>query len=443
MRRGSSSRSNKSSASAPKSKTSSGNTSRMKKSKSNQHKSVLSNKPKVPGYTILGQLGEGAFATVYRAQISPSNSKTVLYNTRSHNQVALKLFENKESIKTGIHEIKTMRRWFDGAGRPRESMPIVTSRRASYSCKTSDEHKDRDYSAHEEDEMGILDLTQHGAAMESICKLLGCFECNTGLALAYELCGATLSSQLWTMKGEFFKGERVYKVTQGVLHRDFFFNDSKLLKILVKTLLEVLLLLDDCGLLHCDIKPDNILIEYDEEHQMFQSIKLIDFGSSVDIQQIVDLNGNISTMHLPTSTTPEYLSPELLHAREGTYGQCGGMTVDDCINPDMWALGSVMLEIVSGFPLWFPYKSRIPREGRKDFWMKGGLLAVGAREPSVICRKQAQIAENVTEALKKCPGRGLSKDAVAMHFLSEMLILDPHERVRPVEHLAHPWLREL
>ena len=57
--------------------------------------------------------------------------------------------------------------------------------------------------------------------------------------------------------------------------------------------------------------------------------------------------------------------------------------------------------------------------------------------------KQAQIAENVTEALKKCPGRGLSKDAVAMHFLSEMLILDPHERVRPVEHLAHPWLREL
>ncbi len=94
----------------------------------------------------------------------------------------------------------------------------------------------------------------------------------------------------------------------------------------------------------------------------------------------------------------------------------------------------------SGFPLWFPYKSRVPREGRKDFWMKGGLLAVGARESSAICRKQAQISMNVADALKKCPGRGLSKDLVAMHFLSEMLTLDVHQRVRPAEQLEHPWL---
>jgi serine/threonine protein kinase len=99
-----------------------------------------------------------------------------------------------------------------------------------------------------------------------------------------------------------------------------------------------------------------------------------------------------------------------------------------------------MLEIVAGFPLWFPYKSRVPREGRKDFWVKGGLLAVGAREPFAICRKQTQIADNVAESLKTCPGRGLSKDTTAMHFLSEMLTVDPHQRVRPADQLEHPWL---
>ena len=162
-------------------------------------------------------------------------------------------------------------------------------------------------------------MSQHSIAMSSIGALLGCLECPSGaLALTYELCGQTLSSLLFAIRGTFIKSERVYKVTQGVLHADLFAHNASLLKTLMKILLEVLLLFDDCGLLHCDIKPDNILIDYDSEQHIFRSIKVIDFGSSVDIQHIVDLKGNIKTSQLPTSTTPEYLAPELLHAREGT-----------------------------------------------------------------------------------------------------------------------------
>ena len=119
------------------------------------------------------------------------------------------------------------------------------------------------------------------------------------------------------------------------------------------------------------------------------------------------------------------------------------MTPDDCINPDMWALGSVMLESVCGCPLWFPYKSYVPRKNCKDFWMKtGGLLAVGGRDAELVYRKQVQIANNLTQALKKCPGRGLSKDPVAMHFLRSMLQCNPHDRVRPGEQLDHPFLKD-
>ena len=434
-RRRSSSSSSSSSASTPRKSSSSSSASTPRK-------------PDVPGYKLIDKLGEGAFATVWRASLSSSSSPSSsssscpLYDKVKYSQVAIKVFRTKKSVQTGVKEIQVMRRWYDGGGRERTTCPVVTqSQRDRAGTKKDDVEGNSKKENDDEVEMGMLDLKYHHVALRSIGRLLECREFQSGaLALMYELCGRTLSSQLWTMKGEFHKGERVYVVRQGDLYHDFFINDSQLLKILIKTLLEVLLLLDDCGLLHCDIKPDNILVDYDAKQHVFRSIKLIDFGSSVNVHDVVDTAGNIATSQLPCSTTPEYLAPELLHAREGTYGQHGDLTPNDCINPDMWALGSVMLEIVAGFPLWFPYKSRVPREGKKDMWVKGGLLAVGAREPFAICRKQTHIAENVAESLKAYPGRGLSKDVTAMHFLTEMLTVDPHQRVRPADQLEHPWL---
>ena len=282
------------------------------------------------------------------ATLKNTASEQQLYDTERYPKVAIKIFTTKQSIQTGLCEIKMMRKWYDGAGRTRSSCTVVVDRRSESVAPSSSEKK-REENDQKENmiETGQLDLSYHQVALRSIGRLLGCVECPNGaLALKYELCGSTLSSQLWSMKGEFYKGERVYKVTQGILHQDLFLREGYLLKVLLKTLVEVLLLFDDCGIMHCDIKPDNILVNYDSATQQFKSIKLIDFGSSVDVQSIVDQQGNIVTSQLPSSTTPEYLAPELLHAREGTYGQQGDMTVDDCINPDMWAIGSVMLEIV-------------------------------------------------------------------------------------------------
>jgi len=235
-----------------------------KSTTSTKHRTTTSStltprKPKVPGYSILDKLGEGAFATVWRGKLrsSSASNTNVLYDTERHHTVAIKIFNSKQSIQTGVKEIQTMRRWYNGAGRPRESMTVVTSRRPSFSYNHTSEKNDAESDEYKNDQeepretTGQLDLSQHCIAMESIGKLLGCLECTNGaLALTYELCGATLASQLWKMRGEFYKSERIYTVTQSTLHRDLFLNDSKLLKVLVKTLLNVLLLFDDCGLLH-------------------------------------------------------------------------------------------------------------------------------------------------------------------------------------------------
>jgi serine/threonine protein kinase len=43
---------------------------------------------------------------------------------------------------------------------------------------------------------------------------------------------------------------------------------------------EALALLSRLGIVHADLKPDNILIEFEEETRRIISLKIIDFGSA-------------------------------------------------------------------------------------------------------------------------------------------------------------------
>ena len=60
--------------------------------------------------------------------------------------------------------------------------------------------------------------------------------------------------------------------------------------------------LQQASLVHSDIKPDNILVHLDEEHEELDSIKLVDFGSSFQHSE---------QMTIPAATQ-EYLAPEIL-----------------------------------------------------------------------------------------------------------------------------------
>jgi serine/threonine protein kinase len=101
------------------------------------------------------------------------------------------------------------------------------------------------------------------------------------------------------------------------------------------------------GVVHSDIKPDNVLVDG-------SSIVLCDFAYS-------ESNGLMSV-----SGTPEYTSPEIKRGQGGSYSS------------DIWSLGCVVFELHTGYTLIDPrgdYESQLPRiEFKVKYSVKDSLL---------------------------------------------------------------------
>ena len=128
------------------------------------------------------------------------------------------------------------------------------------------------------------------------------------LWIIYECCpGKNLNESLFEVKGEFFKGERIYMVH----HSDLYHNlrlSNLLLRELIEKISEALLFFARIGIVHADLKPDNILIDVDMESMTINSLKIIDFGSAFVLNQ--DGN-NLKDQREFAMSTPEYLPPEI------------------------------------------------------------------------------------------------------------------------------------
>lgn len=61
------------------------------------------------------------------------------------------------------------------------------------------------------------------------------------------------------------------------------------------------------NIVHSDLKSENILVSFDFDKQIVSSVKIIDFGTCFDFNNV---NTEIEV------TTPEYLPPEILDFTE-------------------------------------------------------------------------------------------------------------------------------
>jgi serine/threonine protein kinase len=116
-----------------------------------------------------------------------------------------------------------------------------------------------------------------------------------------------MNEALFDVKGEFYKGERIYMVHHSNLYH-IIRNNLKLMADFIKRMTAVLDLFYQAGIVHADLKPDNILIDFDEQTQTIKNLKVIDLGSSFLLNSAeAKLKDQIEF----AQSTPEYLPPEI------------------------------------------------------------------------------------------------------------------------------------
>lgn len=162
-----------------------------------------------------------------------------------------------------------------------------------------------------------------------------------------------------------------------------------MIKAMIKDVLTGLIYLHDNGIIHRDIKLENILVGH-------ECLKIGDFGSSAFMNR--SMNGQLNS----EVGTGYYLAPEMVQSTDGFYG----------LPVDCWALGVLAYVIVS-----------------KQFPFVG--LDIDEYLWHVV---------NSTLEFPKQDWHHVSQDA--MRFIERLLDKDEDNRITATQALHHPWLCE-
>jgi serine/threonine-protein kinase len=127
------------------------------------------------------------------------------------------------------------------------------------------------------------------------------------------------------------------------------------------------------GVVHCDLKPENIFLE---ENQDGDFVQILDFGIAKLSEQLVGI-----TLSGIILGTPLYMSPEQLESREVDF------------RTDIYSLGIILYEMLTG---------RVPFSGKTP-------SAIARQHLLMVATLPSQLRPGITPKLEKCVIRALSK----------------------------------
>ncbi|CED82604.1 kinase-like protein [Phaffia rhodozyma] len=197
---------------------------------------------------------------------------------------------------------------------------------------------------------------------------------------------------------------------------------TSLIRRFTTQLLSSLILMRQHRIVHCDLKPENVLLG----HPAKSVIKVIDFGSSCFEHEKV----------YTYIQSRFYRSPEVIL----------GMNYHMAI--DMWSLGCILAELYTGFPIFpgeneqeqlscimevlgMPDKYIIDKSSRKNLFFD----TQGTARPVVNSKgkRRRPGTKTLAQVLK-------SDDDLFVDFISKCLTWDPDRRLKPQPALRHPWM---
>ena len=187
-------------------------------------------------------------------------------------------------------------------------------------------------------------------------------------------------------------------------------EDEVVVQVYALQMLDGLMYLHSKGVVHRDIKPDNILLDH------MGVIKFVDFGAA----KVLSQTSHSARTRRPTTTgvtlpganpamqslqgTPMYMSPEVIKGE--TRGRHGAM--------DVWSLGCVVLECATGVRPWHHLDNE---------WAIMFHIGMAQQHPPL--PDETQLSAQGIDFIRRC------------------LTIDPFERPTAVELRAHPWICSL
>ena len=228
-----------------------------------------------------------------------------------------------------------------------------------------------------EKEIDILSSLDH----PNIARFYEAFHDKNNFNIVMELCRGKLLSKFLKSNGGYL--------------------DERTSRIIIMRILHAVNYCHSLGIVHCDLKPDNIIFEIPKEeaednenndennNQNFLDLKIVDFGLSSRIKKNQKLNNTVGT--------PYFIAPEIL---KGEYDE----------RCDIWSIGIILYYLLSGK---FPFNAQHNYEIFKK---------IEAEEPNFW---ELNVSEKAVDFMKKC------------------LIKNPKLRPSAKDCLQHPWLEPI
>ena len=284
-------------------------------------------------------------------------------------------------------------------------------------------------------EINILLKLNNQNNNDCIPKIYDYYEDANDIWFSFEKGGVSISGLSFKIKGEFEKGERIYFIQKGKFLLSLFSTISQF-KYLLKSLLLGIDYINKKGIIHSDIKPENILIEYkgdsNENNFKITSIKIIDYGSAL----------NVSNTTTVSSNTPEYLCPEITTGNKKFIKELknNNSKYINCI--DIWSLGITILELCLCCPIWMSYKTKIIINGKT--YHSTGLFGCRGREANKIYQKQVELHKGINKKLKNSMLYLFDQydRENFIDLLKKMLELDYKKRITCQDAVNHPFFSD-
>ena len=203
---------------------------------------------------------------------------------------------------------------------------------------------------------------------------------------------------------------------------DFRGFSLKLIRRFAKQLLSSLVLLKGHKVIHCDLKPENVLLA----HPARSEIKVIDFGSSC----------------LENEKVYTYIQSRFYRSPEVILGMSYGMPID------MWSLGCILAELLTGYPIFPgedereqlacimevfgpPEKHLVDKSTRKKLFFDS--LGKPRITVSSKGKRRRPSSKSLQQALK-------CDDEAFLDFITRCLRWDPERRLKPDDAIHHEFI---